>query len=415
MVFDNSFVGKFRVEVNVFKNMHNNVWVLMFSLALMGSVGPVIVFVGGFVGLKLAPTPVLATLPVACMIVGIALFMVPTVNLMAKIGRKKSFLIAAIWGLLNCLFAAYTVYIQHFWLFCLAILNFGFMIANNQQFRFAAMESVDEKRGSEAISIMLISGLVAAYVGPEMAFVGKDLVGAEFVGSFLTVSLLFIPAFLLLTFYKPVVKPQEIQEGKPRSLSKIAKQPVFLAAIISATVTFSVMSFIMTATPISMHVHSGFDIADTKWVIQSHIIAMYLPSFFTGTLVKRLGHTKMLSIGIFALLICITIGFVGQEYVHYWLSLVLLGVGWNFMFVAATSLLPQSYESHERFKVQGFNDLVMFSCQAVASLSAGWVIKSYGWNSLLSLCIPLLILAGWFIYVWHKSEQSKKNSEQSTA
>ena len=169
----------------------------------------------------------------------------------------------------------------------------------------------------------------------------------------------------------------------------------------------------MTATPISMHVHSHFDMAQTKWVIQSHIIAMYLPSFFTGLLIARYGHAKILSSGILVLFICLMIGFLGQEYVHYWFSLVLLGVGWNFMFVAATALLPSSYEPSERLKIQGLNDLVMFSCQAIASLSAGWIIKSFGWNIMLSMCIPLLLLASWTIYVWRQNVKTNSNSQKA--
>jgi len=381
----------------------------MFAQALMGSIGPVVVFVGGFVGLKLAPSPVLATLPIACMIVGIACYMLPAVKLLATIGRKKGFLLAASWGLINCLITSYAIYLQHFWMFCFAIFNFGFMIANSQQFRFAAMESVKEQHASEAISVMLIAGLIAAYIGPEIAYVGKDIFDIEFVGSFAVMSLLYIPALLLLSKYVDVHKATNQVEGEARSLKTIISQPIFLVAIISATVAFSVMSFIMTATPISMHVHHGFDMADTKWVIQSHIIAMYLPSFFTGSLVKRFGHKKMIISGVIIFFLCLMIGFLGKEYVHYWASLVLLGVGWNFMFISATSLLPKSYEPEERFRVQGFNDLIMFSCQAIASLSAGWVIKSYGWNSLLTMCIPLLLLTLWIVYVWQKSRKNNNN------
>lgn len=385
----------------------------MFAQSLMGAVGPVIVFVGGFVGLKLAPSEALATLPVACMIVGVALWIQPTVKLMDKIGRKKTFLIASIWGLFNSFLTGLAIYLESFWLFCAAIVNFGFMIASNQQFRFAAMESVSKELASKAISTMLIAGLIAAFVGPEIAYLGKDLLDIEFVGSFLLVAILFIPAFLLLTQYQPVQFDKSELDGPVRPTSQIIKQPVFIAALASATIAFSVMSFIMTATPISMHVHSHFDMAQTKWVIQSHIIAMYLPSFFTGLLIARYGHAKILSSGILVLFICLMIGFLGQEYVHYWFSLVLLGVGWNFMFVAATALLPSSYEPSERLKIQGLNDLVMFSCQAIASLSAGWIIKSFGWNIMLSMCIPLLLLASWTIYVWRQNVKTNSNSQKA--
>lgn len=390
-------------------NMHKNVWLLMVAQALMGSIGPVVVFVGGFVGLKLAPSGNLATLPVACMIVGIALWIQPTVKLMSRIGRKKTFLLASIWGGLNCLLTAYSITIGHFWLFCFSILNFGFMIATNQQFRFAAMESVPTDTASKAISIMLIAGLLAAFIGPEIAFWGQNLFDIEFVGSFMLMAALFVPAFFILTQFKPVIFEQSKVEGEPRPITTIAKQPVFIAAVASATIAFSVMSFIMTATPISMHVHSHFDVAATKWVIQSHIIAMYLPSFFTGLLIAKFGHEKILYSGVLTLFICLMIGFVGQQYVHYWFSLVLLGVGWNFMFVSATALLPSSYEPNERFKVQGINDLIMFTCQAIASLSAGWVIYSFGWNIMLTMCVPLLLLAAWTVFSWKRHSLQQRS------
>lgn len=374
----------------------------MFGQALIGSIGPVIVFVGGFVGLKLAPTTVLATLPVACMVLGIALFMWPMIKLLAMLGRKKGFIFAIIWGVLNSLFTAYTISLGDFWLFCLSILLFGVTIASVQQFRFAAMESVDDSKASSAVSVLLLAGLIAAFVGPEIAFVGKDWFDVEFVGSFVGVSCLLLLSLCFLAFYQPIDKHHHAVEGETRSVKDIIKQPVFKASIISATVGFSVMSFIMTATPISMHVFSGFDMADTKWVIQSHIIAMYLPSFFTSILIRKYGQATILYLGIWALFTCIIVGFAGQHYMHYWGALVLLGIGWNFMFITATSLLPESYTPAEKYKVQGMNDLIMFGCQALASLSAGWVINTLGWNTLLVVCIPLLILSAVYVYLWQQ-------------
>jgi MFS family permease len=385
----------------------------MLAQALIGSIGPVIVFVGGFIGLKLAPTKILATMPIALMVVGIALFMLPVIKGLSIVGRKNGFIIAIISGSLNCLFAAYAIEIANFWLFCLSITLFGIVIAAVQQFRFAAMESVSDELASKAVSILLLAGLIAAFIGPEIAFVGKDWFATEFVGSFVGVSILLLLSIIFVWFYKPLSKTQEEVHAPKRALSEIIKQPVFLASIISATVGFTVMSFIMTATPISMHVYSGFDIEDTKWVIQSHIIAMYLPSFFTGKLIQRFGQAKILFGGIFALLLCIIIGFIGHQYVHYWGALVLLGIGWNFMFITATTLLPQSYTPSEKYKIQGLNDLVMFSCQAVASLSAGWVINTLGWNSMLVICIPLLLIATFFVLYW-RSWQLKNKSTLTT-
>lgn len=382
--------------------IHPNVWLLMLAQSLIGSAGPVVVFVGGFIGLQLAPTKVLATLPIALMILGIAFFMLPVIKCLSILGRKKGFIVAIILGALNCLFAAYAIEIANFWVFCSSIFLFGIVISAMQQFRFAAMESVPDELASKAVSILLLAGLIAAFVGPEVAFLGKDWFETEFVGSFVGVSILLLLSISFISFYKPVSKQQEEIHAPQRELIDIIKQPVFLASIVSATVGFTVMSFIMTATPISMHVYSGFNIEDTKWVIQSHIIAMYLPSFFTGKLIQRFGQVKILLAGIIALSLCIIIGFAGHQYVHYWGALVLLGIGWNFMFITATTLLPQSYTPSEKYKIQGLNDLVMFSCQAAASLSAGWVINTLGWNSMLIICIPLLLLSATVIVHWHR-------------
>lgn len=387
--------------------LHPNVWLLMLAQALIGSIGPVIVFVGGFIGLKLAPSQALATLPVACMIVGIAAFMLPAIKVLTALGRKKGFLFAIFIGVANALFASFAIAQQSFWLFCSALGLFGFTIAVMQQFRFAAMESVSDEKAGSAVSVLLLAGLLSAFLGPEIAYQGKDWLQYEFAGSFVGLAVLLSLSTLFILFYQQIDKHQDQQQQSTRSLRDIVKQPVFKASIIAATVGFSIMSFIMTATPISMHSFSGFDIADTKWVIQSHIIAMYLPSFFTGALIKRFGHATILYAGILALLTCIIVGFAGQHYVHYWGALVLLGIGWNFMFITATALLPLSYSSSEKYKVQGFNDLVMFSCQAIASLSAGWVITSFGWQAMLSMCVPLLALSGLFIWLWHNNKDKE--------
>lgn len=374
----------------------------MCAQALIGAIGPVIVFVGGFVGIKIAPDPKLATLPIAFMVVGTALFMLPVVRILAKIGRKRGFQFAILWGIANCFFSAYAIFEQNFWLFCLSVLFYGGLIAAAQQFRFAAMESVAPQYGSLAVSALLIAGLIAAFLGPEMAFVGKDWFQTEYIGSFIGVSVLFALSLLFIQFFEapPVVQQDTNTSG--RALSEIIKQPVFIVAILSGTVGFSVMSFIMTATPISMHVHHSFDLADTKWVIQSHIIAMYLPSFFTGLLIQKFGHRTILLFGLAAFSVCLVIGFIGQAYLHYWLALVLLGIGWNFLFVTATALLPLSYQGQEKFKVQGFNDMVMFSCQALASLSAGWIITQFGWTTMLTFCVPLIILTLFVVLWWQR-------------
>lgn len=383
--------------------LNRNVWLLMCAQALIGSIGPVIVFVGGFIGIKLAPSDKLATLPIAFMIVGIAMFMLPVIKILAKFGRKRGFQMAICWGIANSLFSAYAILIQNFWLFCFTIFLYGGLIAAAQQFRFAAMEAVDEQHASLAISVLLIAGLFAAFIGPEIAYAGKDWLATEYMGSFLGMTALFCLSLVFIQFFSAAPITPTTKSNSGRELIEIIKQPVFVVAILSGTVGFSVMSFIMTATPISMHVHHHFDLADTKWVIQSHIVAMYLPSFFTGLLIQKFGHKIVLYLGLFAFFVCLMIGFAGQQYVHYWLALVLLGIGWNFLFVTATALLPMSYRSDEKYKAQGFNDMVMFSCQAVASLSAGLIIQMFGWTTMLLMCIPLLAITLIVINWWQRS------------
>lgn len=389
--------------------LHSNVWLLMLAQAFIGSIGPLVVFVGGFIGMQLAPSATLATMPVAFMVIGIATCTLPIVRLFSLTGRKKGFLLTISIGVINTLFCAYAVSIQHFWLFCFSILLFGIPLAAIQQFRFAAMESVAPEKAGQAVSILLLAGLAAAFIGPELGLAGKDLFATEFVGSFVLLVGNLIIALIILLFITPTESAQINLTGQPRALRQIMRKPVFILALCSATVGFAVMSFIMTATPISMHVHHHFSMEQTKWVIQSHIVAMYLPSLITGILVKKLGAIRLLQIGLLALASCIVIGFINQSYNHFWFSLVILGIGWNFMFVAATSLLPKSYQENEKFKVQGINDFAIFSVQALVSLSAGWVIQIAGWNTLLLLNLPLLLLVIICIIYWQKQPTSEPN------
>jgi MFS family permease len=390
----------------MFKALHPNVWILALAQAFIGSAGPLIVFVGSFVGIELADDKSLSTLPVACLILGVSIFTLPIVRLFSHLGRKKGFIVVIGFGVFNALFASYSVYVQSFWLFCLSILLFGISMVASQQFRFAAMESVHPNAAGQAVSTLLLSGLVAAFIGPEIGFLGKDLLEVPYAGAFVLMSLCMLVAVVVLLFYRPVEVTISEQSGDLRPLLTIVKQPVFLASISCAAIGFAVMSFVMTATPISMHVHHHFSVEETKWVIQSHIIAMYLPSFVTGLLIRRFGASKLLYTGILVYFVCVFIGYLDQAYVHYWGALVLLGIGWNFMFVTATTILPQSYQESEKFKVQGLNDFVVFSSQAIASLSAGWVIHSAGWHVLLTITIPLLLLAGAMVLYWQFRERA---------
>lgn len=373
------------------RKLPRNVWLLTISQALMLSVSSMVVFVGGLVGSQLAPVANLATLPVASTVVGTAVAIPPVTLLMNTIGRRRSFFIIGFYSILVAFLASYAISISSFYLFCVSTFLFGVTYACVMQFRFASMESVSEELIPRAASMVLIGGIAAAFFGPEIAVLGKDILKVEFAGSFILLAGLFAIALLFLTGFKNPITQNTANESPQRPLKEIFKQRVFWVSILSATIGYAVMSFIMTATPVSMHVMEGHSLGHTKWVIQSHIVAMFLPSLVTAWIIKKLGVSKMMITGLIAYVICIAIAFAGKHLGNYWVSLILLGVGWNFLFIGATTLLPQCYKPSERFRVQAVNDFVIFGTQAVASLSAGWFIFAVGWKILLLINLPFIL------------------------
>lgn len=370
--------------------MSKNVWVLTVSQALMMSVSTIVVFAGGLIGAELAPSEKFATFPTACIVIGTALTIVPVTLLMKKWGRKKIFLSINLLSVALCFLAFYAISIGHFYLFCFTAFLFGITVACVLQFRFAAMESVSTDQIPKAASTVLLGGIASAFIGPEIAVQGKFLFEASFSGSFLLLALLFIIAFFVLLMFENSESNEEKTAFGLRSLKEISKQSIFWVAILSAAIGYAVMSFIMTATPVSMHVIDGHSLHNTKWVIQSHILAMFVPSLFTAFIIRRFGITKMILAGLSAYLICIVIAFLGHELINYWVSLILLGLGWNFLFIGGTTLLPQSYHPAERFKVQAANEFIVFGIQAIAALSSGWVVFTFGWESVLLFTLPII-------------------------
>lgn len=369
-----------------------NVWLLAVAQSLMMSVSSLVVFSGGFIGTEMAPTEKLATLPIASMVVGTALAVIPVAFLMKRVGRRNSFVLISVGSIGIAVCAAYTIYIHNFYLFCLSTLFFGVTNACVMQFRFAAMESVPFERIPAAASSVLLGGIAAAFIGPEAAVLGKDLFSVHFVGSFVFLAALFFLALIILLGFRNPSLGDVHEDSKPRSLKVISKQQAFWIAILSATVGYAVMSFIMTATPVSMHMMDGHSLNHTKWVIQSHIVAMYLPSLIAAWVIRKLGIARMMVSGLIAYLVCIGVAYSGHNLGNYWMSLVLLGLGWNFLFIGGTTLLPRTYQPVERFRVQAINDFIVFGTQATASLSAGWIVYSLGWETMLLFTIPFIFV-----------------------
>jgi len=379
-----------------------NLWVLSLAQPLALSSTSMLILIGGILGSKIAPTANLATLPIALMIIGTALASIPAAMTMKKIGRKSGMLLGFSFGFMGALINVFAAINGDFSLFLLGSALIGCANAFTQQIRFAAIDSVhEESQIGLALSVIMLSSLIAAFIGPETGVFGKDLIDSPygFAGSFLLLCGLYLLAMTALILYKNEPTKTESNECPSRPLTVIMKQPIFIIAVMAATIGYGLMSFIMTATPISMHEMHHHSLENTKWVIQSHIIAMFLPSLFAALLIRRFGIEKLIVTGVLAYILVIVIALQGHELLHYWFSLVLLGIGWNFLFLGGTTLLPRSYNSSEKFKVQAANDFIIFGVQAIASLSAGAILFWAGWNNLLLASTPfiLIILA---VAVW---------------
>ena len=367
-----------------------------------------IVLIGGLLGAELAPSPSLATLPISLMVVGQAVATIPAALLMRRIGRRKGFVIGAILAGMASLLASYSIGIASFGLFCTAVAIIGSTGAFVQQYRFAAAESVSPERAGRAVSVILVGGIAAGFFGPLIANWSRDwLSGRAYSGSFIALTGLYLlVAIIMAALFRDVPASFAEVHGESRPLIQIITQPIYLLAVLSAAIGYGVMSFIMTATPLQMHTMSGFSMQDTTLVIQSHIIAMYVPSLFTGILIERLGLMRIMLAGLVSLAACVGLAIVSVELLQYWGALVLLGIGWNFLFVGGTVLLARSYRAAERFRAQAINDFTIFGLQALASLSAGSVLYFYNWATLNMLNIPILSILLIFLLVHRKRLQA---------
>lgn len=379
-----------------------NVWVLVAAQALAMCTAPFIVFIGSIQGRLLAAAPEYATLPVGMVVVGTVLSIKPVTWLMGRVGRKRVMLLGAVMGMLAASLGALASWQGSFLLLCFAASIGGTGLAVVHQYRFAAMESVSPEMAAPAAARVLLGGLCAAWIGPEVASIGSPADAHPFLTSWL--GLIFIQALALVTLaagYRSkseLVREHYTTGGRP--LAEIIRNPLIWVAISGAAIGYAVMSFIMTATPLSMTEMAGHDLNDAKRVIQLHIMAMYLPSLISGWLTRVIGIPLMMAGGLLAYTVCVALAASGITFHHYLAALVLLGIGWNFLFVGGTSLLPRGYNEAERFRVQGLNDVMVFGLQATAALSAGAVLSWVGWSGLVMVVVPLLILHGVLMVIW---------------
>jgi MFS family permease len=361
------------------------VWRLMLAYALMMGGTALTVLIAGIIGLELAPTPGLATLPIALNVVGLAASTLPTGRLLSRFGRRPVFLAYGVLVMVAALTCVLALSLGVFWLYCLGTFCMGWAGAAGHQYRFAALELVPAAEAPQATSVLLLGGILGAFIGPELAVAGRDLLATSYAGSYLLLLVAYVPGLLLLAGYRDQAVTHSAGQDGGRPLGVIFRQPVVLLAVAAAATGYGVMTFLMTATPISMHEHAGHSLEATKWVIQSHIAGMYLPSLVFGALSARFGLWAMLWAGVVAFVMTLAIAAWDTALLHYWVALVLLGVGWNFLFLSGTNLLPRGYEPAERFRVQSVNDFLIFSVQAAVSLGSGWALLQVGWNGVLWL------------------------------
>ncbi|MFT7175517.1 MAG: putative MFS family arabinose efflux permease [Halioglobus sp.] len=387
------------------------VWLLACANAIIMSASPMVLLIGSIIGAKLAPSEQLATLPIALMVIGTAIGVIPASRGMAKFGRKTTFLVFVSFGIATLLLSAKALAEQSFMVFCLSSAMLGFTNAAIYQLRFAAMESVPLAKGPTAASIIMCSGIVSAFLGPELAVLGRTLSKVEYQGSFWLATVSMLCGALILMFYRPAAQTVAPIRGEARPLRVMLQNPTLVLAISSAVAGFVIMSFVMTATPISMHLHQGHSLEDTKWVLQSHVAAMFLPSLFTVWLFKTLSIRGLMSAGLACFIATVAIGLVDATVMGYWGQLVMLGIGWNFLFVSGTALLPTAHEPGQQFRAPALHDSVVFTAQAIASLTAGLAITYMSWEGMLLMCcVPLAFIV---VLMWRQHLNPPSGSEAS--
>ncbi|MBL4583486.1 MAG: MFS transporter [Pseudomonadales bacterium] len=394
--------------------MNRNLIVLTLAQSLGMCSGPLVILLGGILGAKMASSSGLATLPVAFMIIGSVMAITPATMIMGRFGRRTGFVIGSLVAVCGCLTGAYSIYINYFPLLCIAVMMIGFNMAVIQQYRFAAVENVLPENSSKAISLVMSGGILAAYVGPELVIGTQNwLQYGLYSGSFVALAVVLAMAGFVLLFYTEE-KPEEPTPVELKSegfWSLLLSPHLFLLAVATSAVAFGVMSLVMTATPVHMHVGHHFSVEDTAWVIQSHILAMFIPSLFSGYLISKLGVMKILVAGIGLLFAAVILAMTELKLNGYWSVLVLLGVGWNFLFTAGTTLLTSSYNPAQRYKAQAGHDLTVFGFQASAALLSGVILYQFGWFDIQVISMILLsILTLGFIYMRKKLAASTADS-----
>ncbi|EJO35416.1 transporter, major facilitator family protein [Acinetobacter radioresistens WC-A-157] len=373
--------------------MHRQVFILASSQSLFQTVSVMVMTIGGLAGANIANTPTLATLPIASMFLGTAMMMFPASMWMAKVGRRNGFLCGAFLGISGGIIAAVGIIYSSLSLLALGTFCVGAYQSFAQFYRFAASEVADDAFRSRAISFVMAGGVVAALIGPVLARFGGPLFNhLEYVGSFLIITIVSLIAMGILSrLHIPDQVEIKTSFSAGRPWPKIVFQPMYLVALLGAITGYGIMILGMTATPIAMR-HAHHELGTITTVIQLHVLGMFLPSFFTGNLIVRFGVLKVMFAGLLLFACYIAFALSGLQFHSFAISLVLLGVGWNFLFIGSTSLLTRTYTHEEKAKAQAINDMTVFVVGLICSFSAGALLDIIGWKVMNMALIPWLVI-----------------------
>lgn len=371
-----------------------NAMVLAVTQALAGGNNTIILATGAIVGAMLAPTKVLATVPISVYVIGLWLGTLPVGALARRYGRRTAFQIGTLCGIATGLICSLAVLQGSFILFNIGALFSGFYAAAHQAYRFAAADTASDAFRPKAIAYVLIGGIFAAIIGPQIVILTKDIWQPYlFAATYLAQAGVATVAGLTLTLLK-IPMPRAVSEtGAGRPISVIARQPKFIVAVACGIASYAMMNMVMTAAPLAM-IECNHSVTDAALGLQWHVLGMYVPSFFTGTLIARYGVERVIGLGFVLLIASAAISIAGITLWHFWLGLVLLGMGWNFGFIGATALVTGTYRPEERTRVQSFNDFLVFGSMAIGSFGSGKVLAVFGWSAVNQIVFPVVLVAG---------------------
>jgi MFS family permease len=376
-----------------------NVGLLAACQAMLFTNNATLIAINGLAGLALAPYAGLATLPVTFWVLGGALGTMPASFHMKRVGRKRGLTWGTLWGVVGALLAAGAIWLQSFWLLCFATLVWGVYNAYGQYYRFAAADVSSPDFRATAISLVLAGGLVGGLIGPSLSRWTVELAGPRFMGAYLALIAFAVATMVLLRFIR-IPEPTPTERAAPgRPLGEIVAQPKFIVAVLSGAIGYGVMNFLMTSTPIAMRA-CGLPYGDAAFVISWHVVGMFAPSFFTGGLIRRLGVLPVMFIGALLNFAAIGIALSGLAVAQFWWAMVVLGVGWNFLYIGGTTLLTETYRPEERAKAQGANDQAIFIMMVISSFTSGMTVTAAGWERVNLLALPMVavvaVALAWF-------------------